>query len=223
MRTACALPTQAGTLVHALFERETPLLRACFALFGPDASGALSRPRLVRTGRLLQPVLPSGWARRLDTIATGKYSLVGFNEFASLLRSVDLHGSVSGGGGGGGGGGGERRRRSSGSNLLDHTRAQMAAAATLQELMEQVPPRLRRRCRTMRAAMADGGYPAREVIAVLRAMFAPPAETVAFDQALRDAYHGDTTMAIPSMAMPTTAIPTMAMPTTAPSSRRGPP
>ena len=69
--------------------------------------------------------------------------------------------------------------------MLDHTRAQAAAAATLKELMEQVPPRLRRRCRTMRGAMVDGGYPPREVIAVLRAMFAPPAEAAAFDQAPR--------------------------------------
>ena len=29
--------------------------------------------------------------------------------------------------------------------------------------MEEVPPRLRRRCRAMRAAMVDGGYPPREV------------------------------------------------------------
>jgi hypothetical protein len=72
--------------------------------------------------------------------------------------------------------------------LLGAAGAAAATAAALQELMEQVPPRLRRRCRTMRAAMVDGGYPTREVIAVLRAMFAPPAEAATFDQALRDAY-----------------------------------
>ena len=128
--------------MHALFERETPLLRACFELFEPDASNALPRPRLVHTGRLLQPVLPSGWARRLDAIAAGKDGLVGFNEFASLMRSIDLHGVAvnvaAGGGGGGGGGGGERRRRSSGSDLLERTRAQAAAAATLQDPIEQL-------------------------------------------------------------------------------------
>ena len=124
----------------ALFERETHLLRACFELFEPDASNALPRRRLVHTGRLLQPVLPSGWARRLDAIAARKDGVVGFNEFASLMRSIDLHGVAVNvaGGGGGGGGGGERRRRSSGSDLLERTRAQAAAAATLQDPMEQL-------------------------------------------------------------------------------------
>jgi hypothetical protein len=126
--------------VLALFERETHLLRACFELFEPDASNALPRRRLVHTGRLLQPVLPSGWARRLDAIAARKDGVVGFNEFASLMRSIDLHGVAVNvaGGGGGGGGGGERRRRSSGSDLLERTRAQAAAAATLQDPIKQL-------------------------------------------------------------------------------------
>jgi len=131
--------------VLALFERETHLLRACFELFEPDASNALPRRRLVHTGRLLQPVLPSGWARRLDAIAARKDGVVGFNEFASLMRSIDLHGVAVnvagvgvGVGGGGGGDVGERRRRSSGSDLLERTRAQAAAAATLQDPMEQL-------------------------------------------------------------------------------------
>ena len=129
-------------IAHALFDRETPQLQKCFALFGPDRSGGVDRARLVHTGRLLKPVVPAGqwerFERRLDAIATGGGGgAVGFNEFGSLLRIVDL---------GGGGGGGV-------TDLVGQAKKQAAAAAALHELTGQVPPRLRKRCRTMRLAM----------------------------------------------------------------------
>ena len=179
---------QAATVMHALFGKETHLLRKCHALFeeggaGGGASdsshdGGLDRARLIFTARLLKPATPiAQWERferRLHTLAqSSARTPVGFNEFASLLRILDL-----------GGGGGAV------ADVVGHMKAQKASAQAMADLMATVPPRLRKRCRTMRTAMAEGGYPPREVLAVLRAMFTPPPsdDAVAASTALREAW-----------------------------------
>ena len=160
---------QAGLVLDALYTRETEALRRLFGHFDAEdgsEEGTVDRRRLCATLASLQEALPPAQWERLQrrlkaTAATG--GACGFNEFASLLRIVDLTGGGAGAGGsfaGAFGGGGPSPQR----------RGTTRDAAEL-ALFKKVPPRNRKRYRALKANMERAGYQAREVLAVLRAMF----------------------------------------------------
>ena len=155
-------PAVGGPFLRALHSRDTSHLRRLFTVFDEHETGSLDRARLVLTLSLLEGgVPPAQWSRlsrRLAAVSNGYDGDddrgVEFNEFASLIRVIDLSGGVG-----------------KVAEAMGRIEAERAARRAEEALLRHVVPRMRKRCRAMFAEMMRAGYQPEEVSALLVAMF----------------------------------------------------
>lgn len=166
---------QAAIVLRGLLRRDTEALRRVFTLFDEDEALQLRRDPLVRTLRLLLPALPaaqaSRLARRLDAAARAEEA-VEFNEFASLVRIVELN-------------------TAAGALAVMGARreAQLVIRASLEELLRRVPHRYHGRCRALHSSLLASGLLPAEAAALLRAIFGPSGDALAAREEVERAWH----------------------------------